>query len=204
MKLFVDESACIEALRSAALNRRQAMLLEFSVALAVFCDQDGAGMHDKKVLRQMYASVGYDCLKRSGADYVIIDHRVSAAALLYNKIGRRQISKWAGGQVDIAALGGIVKGLESMQLYTLKDIQLFVRGEQPSSVDGRKNRRKWSNENHPKRRQEDTVFAHVVEMPHVKVGVSQDATYAELKKAADELMKLANKVKMERNNLKVA
>lgn len=204
MKIFTKESSCVDNLRRAILNKRHAVILEFAVGLGVFCDLGGAAMHDKKVLRAMYADIDYDCLRRSGDDYVAIDNRIRAIAGLYEKLGQRTITKWAKGKTDEEALESITKELDNLRLYTLDSVFQFCRPDDLQKEGERRARRQWTADDHPKRRQEDTDYAYVVEIPHVKVGVAPDATYSELKKAADKLMELANKKKYERGHLKAA
>ncbi len=204
MKIFVNESTCIDALRDAVLNKRQAVMLEFSVGLAVFYDQGSAEMHEKKVLRAMYASVDYDCLKRDGQDYVTIDRRISTIAALYNKLGQRTLTKWTKGKTNSEALASIVIELEALYLYTLDSVRQYCRDEPVRQSGPRKPRNVYTLADHPQRRQEDVEYAYVIEKAHIKVGVQPDATYSEIMKTIKELTEIANKVKMDKSHLKAA
>lgn len=121
MKLSIE--TCVEALASAAINRKHALQLELAVGLAVFLMHGSTSKEGRAMLVDAYAAAGYRCVHISEMDYKTVNRRINATAALFEKL---PVATWVGKHNDTLALKCICQGLEPYELYTISDVQRYA------------------------------------------------------------------------------
>lgn len=120
MELSIE--TCTSCLTHAAINRKQALQLEFAVGLCVFLLFKGAGVEARRMLNQTYAAAGYRCITVADPDYKTINRRINVTAALYERL---PVKTWVGGHAEFDAVRAVVVGLEPYEIYTVADAQRY-------------------------------------------------------------------------------
>lgn len=120
MKLTVE--TCIDAISVAVLNRRGALQIELAVGLALFHEHSGASRDARRILCEVYASSGYQCLNIQDSDYKTINRRINATADLYEKL---PIVKWIGKLYEQDMLRAVQLGLQPYEFLSYADVVRF-------------------------------------------------------------------------------
>ncbi len=123
--MIANLNVCIEAMHGAMLSRRKALLVELSVGLAVFCSAGNADKAAIGTLKEVYASVGYDCVHRDGKDYTRIHWRAGASVALFNKLTIGLVTEWAGKKKDAAAINAIATQLNVLAFDSIDDVLTY-------------------------------------------------------------------------------
>lgn len=187
----VNLEFCVEAMRGSMMLRGQALQTELAVSFIVFDACGAADIGAKKILRAVYASAGrVECLTSGSPSYQTINRHMDRSARLYEKVKARSVTKWIKGRSGPEAIDAIIAALEPLHLMSMDDVAEYATGKPRVSA-----RTKYTPENHPKRRSDDSGFAFVVETEHIHVGIPADATPDEVVDAANRLMELAKEMK---------
>lgn len=121
--MIANSDACIKALQGAMMSRRKALLLELSVGLAVFCS---AGDTDAmRSLKEIYESVGYECVHRDGKDYARVHYRASAVEALFKKLTMSVVIEWAGAKKNTAAINEIATHLNMLAFDSMESVRAY-------------------------------------------------------------------------------
>jgi hypothetical protein len=123
--MIASLNVCIEAMQGAALSRRKALLIELSVGLTVFCSAGNTDKPAMTTLTEIYASAGYDCLRRDGKDYQTVHRRSGASALLFEKLTMPLVVKWAGEKKNVAAINEIATQLNILNFFSIDDVLAY-------------------------------------------------------------------------------
>ncbi len=123
--MIANLNVCVEAMQGAMLSRRKALLVELSVGLAVFCSAGNAGKAAIGTLKEVYASVGYDCVHRDGKDYTRIHWRSGASVALFNKLTIGLVTEWVGGKKNAAAINAIATQLNILAFDSIDDVLTY-------------------------------------------------------------------------------
>lgn len=123
--MIANLNVCVEAMQGAMLSRRKALLVELSVGLAVFCSAGNADKQAMGTLKEVYASVGYDCLHRDSRDYKRIYWRSGAVAALFKKLTMPLVTEWVGSKKNIAAINEIATQLNILAFDSMEDVLVY-------------------------------------------------------------------------------
>lgn len=132
--MIANLNVCVEAMQGAMLSRRKALLVELSVGLAVFCSAGNADKPAIGTLKEVYASVGYDCVHRDGKDYQRIHWRAGASVALFNKLTMELVTEWAGKKKDAAAINAIATQLNVLAFDSIDDVLTYCGKAKAAAV----------------------------------------------------------------------
>ncbi len=121
----VSLETCVSALRGAMMSRRQALLAELSIGLLVFVGAGGTNRIAKRILTELYASAGYQCINSSDIDYKNVNRRVNVTAVLFETLGIEKVRGWMSGKRENDLLLAMTQNLEPLQFFTSDDVADF-------------------------------------------------------------------------------
>lgn len=195
VKVLVTEEVCLSAIRGAIMNRRKAMAAEFSVGLAIFLGEGKADIQAKKLIRSIYASVGLDCVERTGNDYSAIAKRIDAMADLFDRLGAKAVFGWTAGAIDFEAIEKISTEIERLELYTVKDVLNYCQPHRIEKPAMEKVETIPHIPHAPFMRRASDIEAdgtiHVRSSGCLDIAIAPEVTADELKDAAQKLLELA-------------
>jgi hypothetical protein len=186
--MFDVYHACLS---NAALHRRAALQLELAVGLCVAHDLADDPAQGRVSLVQLYASVGYDCLKPDGADYKTINRRVNTTFLLFGKLGAESVGRTMHGTVGYRRVEAVQAVLAPLALNSMDDVLEFC-GRPRANGTQHKPAASRTPANHPARRAVDQPGVVHVRTEHVDLPIPPDVTRAELMQIVAELIKMAD------------
>lgn len=185
--MFDVYCACLS---NALLHRRAAIQLELAVGLCVAHDLVDDPAQGRVALAQVYASVGYDCLKPDGRDYKTINRRVNTTFLLFEKLGAEAIARAVRGTGGHRRVEAVQAAIEPLQLFTMDDVLAFCG--RPRAGQVRQQAPSVTPEHHPARRAIDQPGVVHVRTEHLDVPIPPTATRVEIMQLVAELIKMAN------------
>lgn len=194
---------CIDALTIAVMNRRGAIQIELAVGLAVFHSHGGTNRDARRLLAEVYASTGYQCLTITDPDYKTINRRINATAELYEKL---PVDKWVGKLTEQNMLRALQEGLKPYEFLSYSDVARFCQPaipERPAPVHVAPATEMLApTSNHTGqqkvvnmfRRAADQQDSKLIETDHMVVAVPASATPSEIIEVAMQLLALAKAV----------
>ncbi len=200
MKTFNIEF-CISSMNTSLMNSAAALQVEIAVSLLVYSNLGSAGINEKKVLRDVYASAGrFDCLKPDSPSYQTISRRMQRSAAVFDKIGAKKIGKLVNGKSDQEALDSLIIGIKHFELMSWDDVQQFVTGVDKKSARMPKHEIEGlpepENRVEYKRRATDKEGAIHIETSHIKLDILQEATAKEIMELVQKLIQVAESAKL--------
>ncbi len=179
--MIANLNVCVEAMQGAMLSRRKALLVELSVGLAVFCSAGNADKAAIGTLKEVYASVGYDCVHRDGKDYTRIHWRAGASVALFNKLTIGLVTEWVGGKKNIAAINAIATQLNVLAFDSIDDVLTYSGKVKVVSVPIE-----------PAAPHHDHIYH--VKSGHLKLDIPDNTDVTEIMDMARKLLTLAEKI----------
>lgn len=168
--------------RSALVNRREALQIELAVMFAVTLDCDG----NKRLAREAIYSVwdstaSYQCAKPGDRDWKSVGRSINAAFALWDFTTRETVDQWADGKKHGDLISSFAHHIAEYKLATVNEVlTICEKVKAPTSRVARP-------ENAPK-------GSHVIDSEHIHVVAKPGTTADELMQVINELMQYANEL----------
>ncbi len=127
-KVLTNIEFCIASMNRSLMGSADMLQIELAVSLLVYSSLGAAGKDEKKVLRDVYASAGYDCLKKESPSYSTVLRRMDRSAALFEKLGAKKVIKVINGKQDQEALESLIGSLKTFALMSWDDVLQFSTG----------------------------------------------------------------------------
>jgi hypothetical protein len=113
-------------IRSALINRREALKLELAVMFAVTLEAEGNKRLAREAIYQVYNSTGsYQCSQPSDRDWKSVGRQITAGLALYDFINHDDpdtVASWANGHKHGELIGALVEQIAPYKLSTVNEI----------------------------------------------------------------------------------
>lgn len=110
-------------IRSALVNRRDALKLELAVMFAVTLEAEGNKRLAREAIYQVYNSTGsYQCSAPTDRDWKSVGRQISAGLALFDFIGAEEVALWANGYKHGELIGALVERIAPYKLSTTNEI----------------------------------------------------------------------------------
>lgn len=166
-------------IRSALVNRRDALKLELAVMFAVTLECEGNKRLAREAIYQVYNSTGsYQCAKPTDRDWKSVGRQISAGLALYDFIGAEEVAQWANGFKHGELIGALVEHIAPLKLSTVNEVLTVCEKVRPQS-----------------RRVAGRIVpegAHEVQTEHCHIVIPPSVTAEELMTVINNLMQFAN------------
>lgn len=166
-------------IRSALVNRRDALKLELAVMFAVTLESDGNKRLAREAIYQVYHSTGsYQCDAPAARDWKSVGRQISAGFALYDFVGADNVAALANGHKHGDLITALADHIAQYKLATVNEILTICEKVRrtPRTVGGRS----------------VPEGAHVVQTEHVHFFIPPGVKADELMTIINDLMKYAN------------
>jgi hypothetical protein len=166
-------------IRSALVNRRDALKLELAVMFAVTLESEGNKRLAREAIYQVYNSTGsYQCSQPTDRDWKSVGRQISAGLALYDFIGAEEVAAWANGYKHGELIGALVEHIAPLKLSTVNEVlTVCEKVRKPHTRIGG---------------QSVPEGAHVVQTEHVKFFIPPTVRADEVMTIINNLMQYAN------------
>lgn len=165
-------------IRSALVNRRDALKLELAVMFAVTLESDGNKRLAREAIYSVYNSTGsYQCSKPSDRDWKSVGRHITAGFALFDFIGAEEIAQWADGHKHGDLIAALVEKIAPYKLSTTNEVlTVCEKVKKPRSA----------------RERGVPEGARVFDTEHVRIVIPAEVTADEVMTMINKLMEYAN------------
>lgn len=165
-------------IRSALVNRGEALKLELAVMFAVIIESDSNKRLAREAIYSVYNSTGsYQCAKPTDRDWKSVGRQISAGFALYDFVNHEEdvVSQWANGFKHGELIGALAEKIGEYKLRTVNEVLTVCEKvkRQPSTRAAREG-------------------AHEYRSDHLHFVIPKGVTADELMAAINDLMQYAN------------
>lgn len=165
-------------IRSALVNRRDALKLELAVMFGVTLESDGNKRLAREAIYQVYNSTGsYQCAKPTDRDWKSVGRQISAGFALYEFAGSEEVAAWANGYKHGELIQVLADKIAEYKLSTVNEVLTICEKVRAPSTRGAR---------------AVPEGAHAIDTEHVHIVIPANVKAEELMTVINKLMALAN------------
>lgn len=110
-------------IRTALVNRRDALKLELAVMFAVMLESDGNKRLAREAIYQVYNSTGsYQCAEPTDRDWKSVGRHISAGFALFEFVTAEEVAAWANGYKHGDLIAALADKIAEYKLSTVNEV----------------------------------------------------------------------------------